>query len=155
MDGAETDIGVGQCALCVNAQSGIIGNLEGYAVGLAHDQMSALGVECAVYLAQVLCFGAELCGLNFLKSNCGVLSVIVTLLLGLVINGKYAREYGLFTEIEHVVGVGAYLVETAGITYDAAFFTGLGGGTVNQGDETVGLTAYDLEFLLLENYACR
>jgi hypothetical protein len=50
MDGADCYACSVYCALGFYAQAGVIGYLEGYAVETVCYEVTALGVECAVYL---------------------------------------------------------------------------------------------------------
>ena len=124
MNSTEADIRIIEDTVSIYPESGIISNLESHATGLAHHYMSSFWVELTVYLVQLLRLGPYLL-LRLLPtvSYGRSLHIIVTLLFGLLINGKHAREYRLLIEVEHIVCISPYLIESAGILNHAHLLT--------------------------------
>ena len=120
MDGADDGAAVVYPAFGGDAQAAVIGDLEGYARGLAVYQVAAFGVEGAVDAAQVLGLGTGVGDFGFVQTHYGLFGVVVALGLGFLIYGKDAGVDAFLTEVEHVVGVGTHFIESAGVFKGAA-----------------------------------
>ena len=89
VDGGERGAAAVQDSLGVCSKAILTGHLESHTAGFAHYDMSAFRMEGGVYLPQIGSLGAA--GLNTCVANGDgrTLVIIIALLLGLVIYGKY------------------------------------------------------------------